>query len=123
MKKSKVMIVDDSDLTLKITRDILEKADFEIITRTTGMGAITAILTEKPDCVLMDVSMPASDGPEIVESVKGISNIKLILHSSKGEKELKKLADECGADGYITKGGDSAKLIEQIRSTIEGIDG
>ena len=121
MKKFKVMIVDDSDLALKITRDILEEADFEIITRATGMGAITAILSEKPDCVLMDVSMPASDGTEIVESVKDMSNIKIILHSSKEEKELKKLANECGADGYVTKGGDSSKLIEQIRSTIGNI--
>lgn len=122
MKKSKVMIVDDCDLTLKITRDILEEADFEIITRTAGMGAITAVLTGKPDCVLMDVTMPASDGTEIVESIKDMSNIKIILHSAKEEKELKKLADKCGADGYIKKGGDRSKLIEQIRSTIERIE-
>ncbi len=119
MKKSKVMIVDDSDLTLKMTRDMLEKADFEVITRAEGMGAITAVLTEKPDCVLMDVSMPESDGTQIVDSVKDMSNIKIILYSAKEEKELKNLADKCGADGYIKKGGESAKLIEQIRSTIE----
>ena len=119
MKKLKVMIVDDSDLTLKITRDMLEEADFEVITRAEGMGAITAVLSEKPDCVLMDVSMPASDGPQIVESIKEISNIKIILHSAKEEKELKKLTDECGADGYIKKCDDRSNLIEQIRSTIE----
>ncbi len=122
MKKPKVMIVDDCELTLTMTRDILEDADFQIITRAEGMGAITAVLTENPDCVLMDVSMPESDGTDIADAVKDMSNIKIILHSAKEEEELKILAEECGADGYIKKGGDSAKLIEQIREMIERIE-
>ena len=121
MKKSKVMIVDDCNMTLQVTRDILEKADFEVVTRAEGMGAITAVLTEKPDCVLMDVSMPASDGAEISESVKGLSKIKIILYSAKEEEELKRLARECGADGYIKKGVGPSRLIEQVRSTIAAI--
>ena len=120
MNKSKVMIVDDCDLTLDITRDVLEEAGFEVSTRADAIGTTTAILKEKPSCVLMDVSMPALSGAEIVKLVKNATlRIKILLHSARDEDELRVLAVECGADGYIKKGGDSSKLLEQVRSVIE----
>ena len=120
MNKSKVMIVDDNDMILNITRDMLEEEGFEVITRNEALGTTTAILREKPSCVLMDVSMPSLSGTEIVKLVKKAKlKIKILLHSAKDEEELRVLADDCGADGYIKKGGNSSKLLEQVRSVIE----
>ena len=120
MNKSKVMIVDDCELTLNITRDVLEEGGFEVITRARAIGTTAAILKEKPNYVLMDVFMPSLSGPKIVKLVKNTnSSVKILLHSAKDDEELKKLVDDCGADGYIKKGSDSSKLLKQLRSTIE----
>ena len=118
MVKSKVMIVDDCNLILEITRDVLEEDGFEVITRDAALGTTKAILEEKPNCVLMDVSMPSLSGTEIVKLVKKKLQIKILLHSAKGEEELRLLADNCGADGYIKKGGNSSKLLDRVRSAI-----
>lgn len=119
MKKSKVMIVDDCDLTLNMTRDFLEEEGFEVIIRAESIGAINDVLSKKPDCVLMDVSMPLIEGPDLVRAIKDTSNIKIILYSAKEEKELRKLSEDCGADAYIKKGGDHSRLLKQLISTIE----
>ncbi len=121
MDKSKVMVVDDSDLILNITRDTLEEAGFHVITRNSPIGTTSAIKNEKPDCVLIDVSMPALSGGELVKLArKNIKeNLKIIFHSSKEESELIQLVDECGADGYIKKSSDQSKLVNMVRAVID----
>ena len=76
MKKSKIMVIDDYDVILDMTKLVLKEAGFEVIARAGGMGATDAALSEKPDCVLMDVSMPLIKGPKLVRVIKTISNIK-----------------------------------------------
>ena len=122
MEKTKVMVVDDNELILNIVRDTLEDAGFNVITRSSALGTLSAIKSEKPHCVLMDVSMPALSGVELVKLAKQQhkeESFKIILHSAKDEEELKALANDCGADGYIKKTHDNSKLVNMVRSIIE----
>ena len=121
MNKFKVMVVDDSDLILSQTRDALEEAGFDIVTRNRPIGTTAAIKNEEPDCVLIDVNMPALSGGEIVKLVRKvmIKNLKIIFHSSKEENELIQLVNECGADGYVKKGADKSELVNKIKSVLK----
>jgi DNA-binding NarL/FixJ family response regulator len=112
------MIVDDCEITLDVMKCALEEAGFEIVTSSQALGATAAILKEQPDCVLMDVSMPALSGTEIVRLVKQRSDIKMLLFSATGERELMQLADACRADGCITKGQDASKVVALIRAVV-----
>ncbi len=121
MSKPKVIVVDDSILQLNMTKDTLEEAGFDVITRDTALGTTAAIIKEQPNCVLMDVSMPALSGDQIVKLVKEKNlDIKILLHSGKTSDELKVLVNECGADGFIEKGTNPAELVFQVKSAIEG---
>lgn len=53
------MIVDDNKLLLQITKDIVENEGYQVITRENPIGTTLAIRNEKPDCLLLDVNMPA----------------------------------------------------------------
>jgi DNA-binding response OmpR family regulator len=121
MHKPKVMVIDDCEITLSSTKMHLEETGFEVITRADVIGTTSAVLNEKPNCVLMDVSMPAFQGTDLVKLIKKKEkeHIKIILYSAKDKEELKLLVDECGDDGYISKTDDISKLSGKVRLIIE----
>ncbi len=74
MTRQKILIVDDSDLVLEIYKEVLESADFEVITRNTPFGTASIIATEKPNLVLIDLFMPALSGDKLVELLRKIQS-------------------------------------------------
>ncbi len=120
MGKSRIMIVDDNNLILEITGDVLEEAGFEVIKRSNPMGTTAAVKHEKPDCILLDINMPGLSGDKLVDLIKKNNGekIKIILHSDRCEAELKKMTDETGADGYFKKSWGKDLLVKKVRSIL-----
>ena len=117
MKKPLILVVDDCEVTLKVTRLLLENAGFEVITRSRPIGTTAEILKIKPDCVLLDVLMPGITGDKVTKLIKesGVAT-KIVLHSGKETNELRELARGCGADGYIKKTTDKHEFINKVKS-------
>lgn len=102
----KVIVIDDSELILSVVRSFLTSAGHEVVTRAMAVGTRAAVLRETPDVVLLDVNMPLLDGPEICASIRahgGMRSTRVLLHSDRPESELRELARDCGADGYLCK--------------------
>ena len=117
MDKPLILIVDDSEVTLEVTRLFLKDAGFEVITRSRPIGTTAEIFRMKPDCVLLDVLMPGLTGDKITKLIResGITT-KIVLHSGKESNELRELARGCGADGYIKKTTDKHEFINKVKS-------
>lgn len=121
MYKGKIMIVDDSEIILEMVKCILEEAGYEVITRDSPFGTAVAASTEKPDLILLDVSMPALSGDRIVEVVKDnqkLRDVKVCLFSDRSVRELNELVSSCGADGFIQKTDDDSDFVIQVQSYI-----
>jgi DNA-binding response OmpR family regulator len=117
MGKPLIMIVDDCQITLDITRIHLEEAGFEVVTRSKPFGTTAEIMRIKPDCVLVDVSMPGLSGDKLIKLIREKNSAsKVILFSAKDESELSELVNGCGADGYITKTDNKYKLANMVKS-------
>ena len=119
MKKPLIMVVDDCAVTLDVTRIKLEEAGYEVITRSRPLGTTSEIMRVKPDCVLLDVSMPGLTGNSITKIVRE-SNIetKIVLYSVLERNELRELVNECGANGYIMKSSNDSEFLSKIQSYI-----
>ena len=119
MTKPLIMVVDDCVITLDVTRIHLEEAGYEVITRSRPLGTTSEIMRMKPDCVLLDVSMPGLTGNSISKIVRE-SNIetKIVLYSVKEKNELRELVNECGADGYIMKSSSDSEFLSKVQSYI-----
>ena len=117
MDKLLVMVVDDCTITLDVTKIYLEEAGFEVITRSQSFGTTAEIMRMKPDCVLLDVSMPGLSGDKITKVIRE-KNIetKIILFSAREEDELFQMAHQCGADGFIVKTNNKYKLINKVKA-------
>ena len=119
MNKPLIMVVDDCEITLEVTRLHLEEAGFEVITRSRPLGTTAEIIRTKPDCVLVDVSMPGLTGDNIIKIVRESTiETRIVLFSAKESNELRELSRECGADGYIKKTNDKSELIAKVKSFV-----
>jgi DNA-binding NtrC family response regulator len=113
----KILVVDDSDLCRELTRMMLEEYGYEVITLDTGFGLSNALGREKPDLVLLDVSMPALSGTALVEVTKShkLHRCPMVLFSDRPVAELSMLAQKCGAAGFITKTSSASALVQSVR--------
>ena len=121
MPPHKILIVDDSPTVSAVLQQQLEQAGFVVATHGHGLGTVAAVLREQPELILLDVSMKALPGDQICKLIKkNGSDVRIYLHSSIEEPELRERAREAGADGYIPKSWGSEKVIEVLRAAFNG---
>lgn len=112
----KILVVDDSDLCRDLTRMMLEDHGYEVVTLESGLGLSRALGREKPDLVLLDVSMPAVSGTQIVEVTRQhkLHRCPIVLFSDRPPAELSRLATSCGAAGFIAKTSNAQTLARSV---------
>ena len=115
----KILLVEDNDMNRNMLSRRLAKRGFEIVFALTGREAIEKALSESPDLILMDLSLPDVDGWEATRKIKAhasttaIPIIALTAHAMAGDREK---AIEAGADDYDTKPVEFPRLLEKIDS-------
>lgn len=117
-QQRKILVIDDSEIILEVTRAALEAAGHCVVTHDRAAGCVALILQQKPDLVLMDVNMPHLGGDTIVGVLgkaqpTGDSTV-VLLHSSLSADILRVKAEAVGAQGFIQKTGDLFALVREV---------
>jgi CheY-like chemotaxis protein len=119
MSTRRVLIVEDNMDTYELVRFILEKNGFETFLAMNGRDGVNAANKQKPDLIIMDLSMPEMDGwtaTRLIKQNPQISSIPLIAltaHALPGDRQR---AFDAGCDEYITKPMDLLELLETVES-------
>lgn len=118
----RVLLVDDSALTLSLVAEVLTGAGFEVRSAATR-DDLQALLSEwTPEVVLTDVMMPDMNGPEICRWFKGrIESVFVILMSNLPSETLEEIARNHGADGFVSKECGIHRLPRQVEEICEGV--
>lgn len=122
-KKISVFLVDDHKLVRAGIRSIImDNCDMEVVGEASNADeAVREIKRFKPDIVVMDITMPDTDGLELIPKVKAImDNIKIIVLSMHEIEYFVVQALEQGADGYVTKSSTPGDLEKAIRKVCRG---
>jgi DNA-binding response OmpR family regulator len=101
-----VLLIDDSELTLKVAARTLVDAGYDVRTSTTVNNLASAFGAWSPEVILTDVNMPEISGVELCRRLKSsyeTAHVPVILYSSLDERELEVLARECEADAFLSK--------------------
>lgn len=101
-----MLLIDDSEITLKVAASTLSAAGYDVRTSTTVNDLDTAFGSWSPDVILTDVNMPQTSGVELCRRLKSsyeTAHVLVILYSSLSEHELEVLARECDADAFLSK--------------------
>lgn len=118
-----VMLVDDHDLVRKGIRRLLDDSSgIKVIAEAPdGEQAIRQIRKQKPDVILMDISMPGIGGLEATRKITQVSpDMKVIVVTIHDDDPFPSRLLEAGAAGYITKGCDVDEIIQAIQSVYSG---
>jgi two-component system, chemotaxis family, chemotaxis protein CheY len=115
----KVLVVDDSALSRRTLRRILETSGYEIAEADDGMTALENYFLEKPDLVLLDLVMKGMYGLEVLGKLREMDPKALVIVASADiQSSTRKLADEAGAVGFITKPFISEDVIAAVEAAL-----
>ncbi|MBG9540349.1 DNA-binding response regulator [Bacillus thuringiensis] len=121
--KIKLLLVEDHHIVRRgLVFFLKTREEFEIVGEAeNGEDALTFVRTERPDVVLMDLSMPKMDGIEATKQIKQYDEtIKILILSSFSEQDYVLPVLEAGADGYQLKEVQPEQLVASIIAIYEG---
>jgi two-component system chemotaxis response regulator CheY len=114
--RPKILIVDDSSLSRRTLRRILETAEYEIVEADDGMVALETYFLEKPSLVLLDLVMKGMYGLDVLVKLREMDQqARVIVASADIQSSTRKMVDEAGALGFINK----PFISEQVLATVE----
>lgn len=121
MAPDKILIVEDEEDLARLLSYTLKKEGFNPLEVHNGNDAVSAVKSQKPALILLDLMLPGMGGMEICRLLKGDANTKsipVIMLTARGEELDKVLGLELGADDYITKPYSINELVARIRAVL-----
>jgi PleD family two-component response regulator len=120
----RILLIDDSEITLELERGVLEARGYDVRATSTLMEFERVLADFKPHLILTDIHMPEVQGTDICRTLKSEYNtqdIPIVLFSSLPDDDLSKLAEQVGADGFLSKAHGLEALGEKIDELVNSI--
>ena len=118
----RILIIDDEDDIREVAALSLETvAGWTVCTASSGKDGIQKALLERPDAILMDVMMPAMDGPSTfrqMQTIPGVSHIPVLLLTAKVQGVDQRRFADLGVTGVLFKPFDPLTLADQMASAL-----
>lgn len=119
----RVLIVEDEPNIVESLTFLLSRAGFEVSVETEGNKALSSILENLPDVLVLDVMLPGLDGFSILRHVRqhpGARRLPVIVLSAKGQRQDHETAIDCGADRFITKPFSNEAIVAAVKELANG---
>ena len=116
----KIMVVDDSGYARRVHRGILESSGHSVIEASTGMGAIETYFLNRPDVVLLDLSMEDMNGLDVLRKLREMEpDVRIIVVSADVQRTTEQMVAEAGAR-FLAKPANADALLSAVRTLLEG---
>ena len=112
----KILIADDDPQMLRALRITLTARGYDVTTAADGTAALDAAIAVHPDIVVIDLGMPGLTGIEVIEALRGWTQVPVLVVSGRSESWDKVEALDAGADDYVTKPFSADELLARIRA-------
>jgi two-component system, OmpR family, alkaline phosphatase synthesis response regulator PhoP len=114
----KVLVVDDEPKIVQLARDYLEHAGFAVVVAHDGRAALATARAQKPDLIVLDLGLPVLDGLDVARTLRGESNVPIVMLTGRSEESDKLVGLELGADDYVTKPFSPKELVARVRAVL-----
>jgi two-component system cell cycle response regulator DivK len=122
MTDGRILVVEDNERNLKLVRDLLRFAGFDVIEARSGEEGVALAGECEPDLVLMDLQLPGMDGTEALRLLRGdprTRDMPVVAVTALAMKEDRERALQDGFDGYIQKPISVRALPGQVRGFLQ----
>ena len=119
----RILVVEDNERNLKLIRDVLQFAGYEVVEATSGEQGVALAQDCEPDLVLMDLQLPQMDGTEALRLLREsprTRDVPVVAVTAFAMREDRERAFGAGFDGYLQKPISIRALPEQVRGFLAG---
>jgi len=118
---AKILVVDDSGMSRRTLRKILEPAGHNIFEAEDGIAALERYFLDKPDLVLLDLTMSGMYGIDVLNKLREMdSNARVIVASADIQSSTREMVEEGGACAFINKPFASEHVLATVDLVLEG---
>ena len=117
----KVLVVDDEPDITRLVKFTLERKNFEVYTADNGENALSIASQERPDLILLDVTMPVLDGYETCRRLKSnpeTQTIPVVMLSARSQQAEIETGIEAGAVDYVKKPFSPKEVIDKVEEIL-----
>ena len=125
MSTARILVVEDNPLNLKLVRDVLGAAGFDVVAATSGEEGLRLATSSPPDLVLMDLQLPGIDGVETMRRMRDAPQpvtAPIVAVTALAMAEDHANAARAGFDGYIEKPISVRALVDEVRRFLEEVE-
>ena len=116
--KQTVLIIEDEKNIGNFIETIVISNHYKALRASNGIYGLSLCSSHRPDLILLDLGLPDIDGMEVLQRIRGFSNVPVIVISARTQEREKVDALDQGADDYITKPFGSEELLARMRTAL-----
>ncbi len=113
-----ILVIDDEPQIRRMLRIALKSDGYEVIDAETGENGLALIARRQPDLVVLDLGLPDMDGHQLLDQLRGWSNVPVIVLSVRSGEKEKVLALDSGAQDYVTKPFGIEEFLARVRANL-----
>jgi DNA-binding response OmpR family regulator len=118
-----ILIADDDADIRRLIVGLLERAGFRALQASNGRDALRLLYAHRPAAVVLDVTMPALDGWQVLERIREVSDVPVLMLTAKGEELDRVRGLRAGADDYVPKPFGRLELLARIEALLRRASG
>jgi two-component system KDP operon response regulator KdpE len=119
LKTPLILVVDDEPSLLRLVRVNLESSGYRVAIASKYDQALTAVASEQPDLVVLDVMLHSRDGGfDLCRRIREFSDVPIVMLTARVQEEDKLTAFALGADDYVTKPFSTKELLARIDAVL-----
>lgn len=114
----RVLIAEDEPHIVESLSFVLQRSGYDVSSVLDGEAAMARLHSEPPDVVILDVMLPKLNGFEVLKRLKSdpaLSSIPVIILTAKGQTQDRRMAEEIGVDGFMTKPFSNREIVDEVR--------
>ena len=116
--KQTILIIEDEKHIGNYMETIVIANQYKALRAMNGLQGLSLCTSHYPDLILLDLGLPDMDGMEVLQRIRGFSNIPVIVVSARNQEREKVVVLDGGADDYITEPFGSEELLARIRTAL-----
>lgn len=116
-----ILIAEDEPSILEALTFVLRRAGWTVDTATDGEAAINAVRGAQPRVLVLDIMLPKRSGFEVLKQIRANAATRalpVLVLTAKGQQQDRKIAEELGADAFVTKPYANADVVEAVRALL-----
>ena len=116
-----ILIAEDEPSIIEALDFVLKRAGWSVSTVTEGDEILDAVRRQQPRMLVLDITLPKRSGFEVLKqlrSEKSTADMPVLVLTAKGQQQDRRIAEELGADRFVTKPYSNADVVETVRALL-----